>query len=149
MTTLLHANSDLVGVAWVRAALGASGGVGTQLPEPLPDGGFVQLSVVGGSADMNVRRRGAPVFAVDCWAAVKNSRLPVWGIANQLCEQIRDAVFAAHVTPILVTLPSGYAPAAVQSAVMQTEPMRMQDDPSSYARYRFHLQMWWTEVTPS
>lgn len=147
MTTLLHANSDLVGVAWVRAALGVSGGVGAQLPEPIPDGGFVQLAVVGGGADIDVPR-GAPVYAVDCWAAVKNSRLPVWGVANQLCEQIKHATFAAHVSPILVTLPTGYASAAVQSAVMQTEPMRMQDDPSSYARYRFHLQLWWIEVQP-
>ncbi len=148
MTTLLLPNNSLVGVAWVKAALGLSGDVGTKLPAPadIADTGFVQLAVVGGSADINMPR-GAPVFAVDCWAAARNSRLPVWGVANQLCEQIRYAVFAAHVAPIRVTLPSGYAGASVQSAVMQTEPMPMEDDPSSYARFRFHLQMWWTGLS--
>lgn len=151
MSTLLHVDSELVGVAWVKAALGWSGNVGTELPgdqSSWAELGFVQMSVVGGSESPDLSF-GAPVFAVDCWAVVPNSRRPPWNMASQLCTLIKKAAFDAHVSPLLVTPPGGYASAAVRSAVAQTVPIRMLDDPSSFARKRFHLQMWWTEVIPS
>lgn len=144
-----HANTDLVAVAFVKALLGWTGNVGTDLPDASkwdPDG-FVQVtSGIGGSSSINVPMR-SPVVSVKCWArATKNSRRPRWNQANLLAEAIRAGCFGAYREPLGVTLPAGYPAAAVRTAYLLTEPVRLPGDDSSYGCFQFNLQLHWTEV---
>lgn len=150
MTTLaLRANTDLVAVALIKAMLGWTGNVGTDLPDAASWDldGFVQVtSGVGGSSSINVPMH-SPVVSVKCWArAAGNSRRPRWNAANLLAETIRAACFAAYDSPIAVTLPAGYPGASVRAAYLLTEPRRLPGDDSSYGCFQFDMQLHWTEV---
>ena len=148
MTTLLRATNDLVATAWLQIVLDASGGVGTMLPGDQASWaktGFVQHAVIGGSADPWSTLH-SPVYEVNCWSVAQNSRQPPWALANQLAERIRYGCFGQDQQPVSVALPPGYPGAAIRSARVLQEPRRVPGDLSSFGRYQFDLQMFWTET---
>ena len=163
--TLLLPNSELVALAWLAAVPGLSAAmVGTTLPRLPATGalpgwvttGFVTAAVVGGSPDAWMPQ-AQPVIAVNCWAVnaagngtpgapINAGTKPPWGKAAQLCEQIRAAAYMLNrsgaVRQVALGV-AGYAHAAVQSAVLLSEPRRMPSDPASYARFTFDMQLFW------
>lgn len=155
MTTLQHATTDLVAVAWLASLPAFSPAmVGTILPRPDSDGvlpwastGFVQVtSGVGGTPEKDVPLAN-PVVQIDCWAAQSNSDLPPYAKANALAEAIRWACLGGDGTQRALTLRSGYAQARVKTAYLLTEPRRVYGDEADYGRYLVNLAMAWTEVT--
>jgi hypothetical protein len=143
-------NNDLVGVAWVKAVLDQSGGVGTTLRGPDDDGtvswsdtGFVQLRVAGGSSNLTINQK-LPIYIVDCYAApAKPSGRPPWNSANALAEAIRHGCYTTRRQPPRLNLGAGYPPAFVKLARFVAEPRRIGGDDSAYARYQFHLELTW------
>lgn len=146
MSELFPPPSELVAVAWLKAALAPFSAVGTTLPaaEQMPDG-FVQALVVGGtpSVDLPVRQ---PVVSVDAWAATASSSTrPPWGKASVLAERVRVASEGPRVT--LVELPANYRPAVVMAAYLRTEPRRVPDDQGAFAHYSMDVQLVWREAS--
>lgn len=146
----LPPNADLVAVAWVRG-IGASGPfdparVATVLPsgdlaeQALIDG-FVQLTVTGGSPDIDVPVR-RPVVAVDCWVASAQGAKPPWGKAFALAETVRQAT-EGDAWRRAVTMPAGYGPVYVLSVMAISEPRRILSDPGRYARVQFDIEIHW------
>ena len=144
----LHPNSEVVGVAWLKAAVPYLGSrVSTELPTDNSSwsaSGFTTVSVVGGSPNIEVGMR-KPVFSIDVWGASTNSGKPPWNLASQQAEQIHDAVLAHALVPKVLVLPSGYANARVLQVIPRSEPRRVAGDPASYAHFQFDCEMWWVE----
>lgn len=145
-------NNDLVAVAWLSQRV--PGLVAAQVATTLPADastwtaeGFVQIQAIPGRVpDIDVPLR-LPVYQVDCWAVTADASgnptfKPHWPKANRLAELIRLGVEAqVHGKP--VELPSGYNGARVQSAYLLSEPARVPDDPSGYARFTLDLALDW------
>lgn len=145
--------NELVAVAWLSQRVPGldAAQVATTLPrdtEAWALGGFVQVQAIPGgvpSVDIPVRH---PVFQVDCWATSSttkssSSKLP-WNLANYLAEIIRDATEsddARYGAP--VTLRDGYLGARVQAAYLVSEPQRVLNDPSGFARFTLDLAIDW------
>jgi len=165
VTTLLLPNSELVALAWLASVPGfTTAMVGTMLPKLPGSGtmpgwvatGFVTAAVVGGSPDAWMPQ-AQPVIGVNCWAVnatqtggptgpINPATKPPWGKAAQLGEQIRGAAYTLNRSGAArqVAMPvTGYAHAAVQSAVLLTEPRRVPGDVGSYARFTFDMQLFW------
>ena len=140
-------NSELVAVTFLRSlALGpsASFGVGTTLPENKDTwlNGFVQVSVVGGSADIDVPTR-RPVFQIDAWVPSINSSKPQWGKANTIAEDIVAALYEIPSTGTKISLGSAFKDAIVQSGFAVGEPRRVSNDPAGHARYTVDISLTW------
>lgn len=144
-------NADLVGVAWVGGIAGVSPGqVATILPEDNSSwsaSGFVELTVVGGSPGVDGAHRG-PVYEVSCWASNPNSSKAPWGKAFTLAELVIAGCYPLNpmTASRTVTLPAGFENARVMSAYPLSEPRRIENDDSSYARVQFDLQLNWVRV---
>lgn len=146
----LHANTDLVAVAWIRSIPGlVADGVATQLPPDettWAENGFVVVPTqVGGSphATMPLRR---PVVQVETWGTVPGSDKLPWGIPSQLAEQIRFGTYDRASFSRLLTITAGgvtYPLARVLSAKMLTEPRRIWSDRGDYAGVMFNLMLQW------
>lgn len=143
--------SDLVAVAWLDAIDGLSAGqVGTALPkDPATwlDAGFVQAQALpGGAADVDVPQWRRPVIQLDFWAAGGSSSIsPRWNLAARLVEVVRAAT-ESQAYGAAVAMPSGYLGARVQAAYFVTEPRRILDDPSGYARFTTDLALDWVRA---
>lgn len=140
-------NTELVAIAWLRG-MGLLN-VGTTLPgdeSKWADEGFVQVTTVGGAPDVDIPAR-RPVVQIDFWAANSNSAKVPWGRANHLAERVYDATFIDSVST-MVTLETGanYRQARLMSAYALTEPRRVNDDPSGYARYLMDVQLNWVAL---
>jgi hypothetical protein len=150
-TPVLRATPELVATAWLKTVVGDR--VATTLPKPdldgtlsWADGGFVTLTVVGGTPNLYVPLR-TPAIGIDCWAANPQSQKPPWNRAAVLAEAIQAACYDHPAIPQTVTLPTGYPAARVLSAYTVGEMRRIWDDASSYARYSIPgLVLAWTEV---
>lgn len=142
----LHATTDLVAVAWLRTVPGLTADlVATQLPSDetkwAANGAVVVPLRVGGTphSTMALKR---PVVQVDCWATVPGSDKIPWGIADQLCEQIRMGCLdrTTFNRPLAITAGGlTYPGARVLSAKMLTEPRRIWSDQADYGGYSFNL----------
>jgi hypothetical protein len=145
-------NADLVGVAWVGGISGVSPAqVATTLPEDNSSwsaSGFVELTVVGGSPSLDTQVRHT-VFQVDAWASNPNSSKPPWGKAFTLAELVVAGAYGPS-NPLsasrTLVMPAAYSGARVMSAQVLSEPRRIEDDESSYARVQFDLQLNWVGV---
>lgn len=147
-----HANyqptSELVAVAWLGAVDGlAPGYVGTELPaDPSTwlDSGFVQVQAIpGGAPDVDTPQWRRPVLQLDCWAAGGASSItPRWNLAAHLVEHVRDAI-EVQAYGQAVDLPAHYLGARVQAVYFVTEPRRVPDDPSGYARFTTDIAVDW------
>ena len=141
--------NELVAVAWLRTVAGIdSGQVATTLPKDpttWADAGFLQASaIIGGLPDRDGLGRH-PFVQLDAWANGGASGKPPWNLANRLLELVRiateDAMIGHH--GAAVVLPTGYGGARVLSAYLVTEPARVVDDPSGYARFTADLALDW------
>jgi hypothetical protein len=149
-------NTDLVGVAWLKLVPGldpqkvatklptSNGEVSADALRP-PGGGFVRWHSGLGGTPSGVMRR--PVGAAECWAAPApgSSQVP-WGRASELAEAIMDAVDDEHspLHGITVTLPGDYGMARVHSVNALGEPVKVEGDPSGFARFDLDLEINWT-----
>lgn len=144
--------NDLVAVAWLgqRVPLLDDSQVATVLPRNPSswlEGGFVTAATVAGSPDIEIPVR-RPLVQVDCWAADAKSdgsvgAKPPWARANRLAELIRNATEDIQQYAQAVTLPAAYLGARVLAVYLVTEPSRVLDDPSGYARYTLDLAFDW------
>lgn len=143
-------NSELVATTYLRSLnLGnpSSFGVGTTLPEDKTTwkDGFVQVSVVGGSPDIDVPTR-RPVLQIDCWVPSINSSKPQWGRANTIAEQIIDALYVTSNTGTQLSLGTSFKGAYIQSGYAVGEPRRISNDPAGHARYTLDITLTWVAV---
>lgn len=148
VTGALHPNSEVVGVAWLKARVPYLGTrVATELPTDNSSwsaSGFVTIAVTGGSPNIEVGVR-RPVFSIDCWGASTNSGRPPWNLASQMAEQIHDAVLAHALVPTIVSPGGAYGNARVFQVIPRTEPRRIPGDVANYAHFSFDVEMWWVE----
>ncbi|MEU1787113.1 hypothetical protein ABZ553_14810 [Streptomyces sparsogenes] len=149
MAVTPRANTELVAVAWLQGAAGVEPGqVATTLPKDVSTwatNGFVQVPMaVGGSPQLHYALR-EPVVQVETFAVNPNSGRPPWGKAASLFELLVDATFDEARMQRTLTLPSDLQ-ACVMTAHFLTEPRRMPNDDSSYARYAADLQLHWISL---
>lgn len=147
---LLKPNTELVAVAWLKAAVAYLGSrVATELPKDTSTwsaSGFTTVAAAGGDAPMYVPLRHS-VVGVQTVAVAPSSGKPPWNMASQMAEQIVAATLAHKTVPRRVTMPSNlYAPAFVRSARCLTEPRRVPGDAGDYARFTLDLLLDWVEV---
>jgi hypothetical protein len=107
--------------------------------------GFVTVPAVAGGAGRDTPLR-VPVFGVEAWAGVPSSDVPQYGAAEQLAEVIVAEIYNDDAYPRLLTQRAGYNAALVQSARLLTEPRRLDDPDTGYARYVMDLELAWVEV---
>lgn len=140
-------NSELVAVAYLKSlALGASAsfGVGTTLPEAKESwkDGFIQVSVVGGSPDVDVPTR-RPLLQIDAWVPSINSSKPQWGKANTIAEDVVASLFDGTAPSLKLSLGPSFKDAIVQSGYAVSEPRRISNDPAGHARYTVDIVLTW------
>jgi hypothetical protein len=165
------ATASLVGVAWLKAVLGLDA-VATDLPRPdggtlswastkTVDGGFITCRpLIAGGANIDVPQRRGSKFQVDTWASAGgSSNKPLWNRADDLGERIRIAhedrgnVYGLHgiadqadivvASPFTIALPNNHDTARVLAAYLISEPTRVENDPSGYARVTVDLAIDW------
>lgn len=152
----LHANNELVTLAWIRDVVTAYAvAAGTTLQGPDPDtqalswgdSGFVTALTVGGSISTYTPMR-EPVMAIECVATNVGKSRPPWGRAAGIAELIIRATEWTNVgdTARPVTLPTGYPLARVWDGSALTEPKRIPSDQANYARYSFEMSVSWVEL---
>lgn len=140
--------AERVAVAWLGAVDGlAPDYVGAELPsDPSTwlESGFVQVQAIpGGAPDVDTPQWRRAVVQVDTWAAGGASSItPRWNLAAHLAEHIRDAIEAQAYGQV-IDLGPHYYPARVQAVYFVTEPRRVLDDPSGYARFTTDLAVDW------
>lgn len=146
--TILHANTELVAVAWLGTVAGLNPSmVGTTVPEDNSTwaaSGFVQVQTLGGTPGLNLPWRN-PVMRVHAWAQGGTSMKPPWGKANNLAELVRTATYVEAGKKV-VTLPGDFPDARVAVVGCITEPQRVPGDVGSYAHYYTDLEFHWLEV---
>lgn len=141
-------NAELVAKAWLLAAVpGLSANVATTLPDlPWPNSEFIQVIRVGGSPHPELPQF-QPVMSINCFAAKQNSTKPPWNQANELAMRVVMATYPTRYRnspAVMLTMPTGYGLARVQSVYPLTEPVKTPSDPSQYALYTVDLQFVWT-----
>lgn len=150
---VLLPNTDLVGVAWLKRNPKFSAkeiGIATSLPADRSKivKGFITTTIVGGSPEIEVPIR-RPIISVSSWAApaTSESQKVPWSQASGIAEWVWEQTFdSAHQNVVLTFSLPGYAQARVFTAIALTEPRRVEDDPSNYARVDVDLQINWTGV---
>jgi hypothetical protein len=152
MPVTLRANAELVMVAWIESIPGFTPNIaGTQLPADdttWANTGFITVSIVGGSPDVDVPVR-KPVMQIDCWACTPGSNMPPWLQASGLAEQVRDAcydktAFGRELRPTINGLT--YPTAKATTVYVLTEPRRVYDDLGDYARYQMDVALSWIQL---
>lgn len=147
--------NELVAVAWLVAYVPefTADMVGPSLPKDTTKwaaSGFVQVSAIpSGTPDIDIPLR-RPRLQIDSWATANQganatSSKPPWNLAAQLIEAIRIATEDAQTGRYGKTIPvkANYLDARVQAAYLLTEPTRVLDDPSGYARFTTDLAIDW------
>jgi hypothetical protein len=154
MTDLQHPNGELVAQAWLAAYAGfPSGQLAGSIPDPVkspwPGNGFVLVrALVGGGVDATLPERRVSILQVDFLGtrSTHDTFRPLWGVAMDLAECVRVATFAGvqGYGKSLDMPVAGYRPARALAAYLLTEPVRVEDDPSGYARMTTNLSLAWT-----
>lgn len=143
--------AERVAVAWLGAVDGlAPGYVGTELPsDPATwlESGYVQIQALpGGATDIDVPQWRRAVLQLDTWATGGPSSIsPPWNLAAHLAEHVRDAIESQAYGQV-IDLGPHYYDARVQAVYFTTEPRRILDDPSGYARFTTDLALDWVRV---
>lgn len=145
-------NSELVAVTFIRSLSvmpSATSGVGTTLPEDTSKwiDGFAQLQVVGGSPDRDVATK-KPLVQVDVYVPSISSSKPQWGKAATIAADIVEKLYALQNVGQELSLGAAFKNARVQSAYAASEPRRVNNDPSGYARYTVDVSLSWVTVEP-
>lgn len=151
MSTPLLPTTDLVAIAWLRLIAGLPAQqIATKLPKDvtiLRTVGFVTTQIVGGNPHPDVPMR-QPVVTASCWAApAAGSEKVPWGRAANLAEPIMAATYDRDLMDAEVDLTGfdpDYLPARVRTVLALTEPVRVEGDPSGFARFDIDLRINWT-----
>lgn len=139
--------STAVTLAWLRLAVPGPH-VDTRLPpisDELREVGAIRLTgVVGGTPDRDVPIR-APVVGVECWVAARATGRPSWGLAENLANRVVAATYDPDLFGVLLDqYPTGdYARARVLAVLALSEPVRVENDPSDFARLDVDLLINW------
>lgn len=148
LTGLYVPNDEQVMVAWIRHYVGGDlgdAGVATDLPKALPADGFVTVQLTRpGLPDVDLPNHH-PLLTVDTWAAPSASGgRPRWNAAAQLMARITRAMENDFQT-FGKTLDLGpeYMGVRMQAVWKNTEPQRLPNDPSAYARYTLDVNAVW------
>jgi hypothetical protein len=156
---VLHANTDLVAVAWVAGTPGfVDGMVSTRLPSP--PGSWADTDTQVGTGFVTVRPAGTgkvtpayglygPVITLDAYAYKVGSSKPQWNKANNLLMAVVDATHDYNAPARDVTLPGGYPPARVTGAWVTQMPRRAYGDAGNYAHFTMDLSLSWVELPAS
>lgn len=144
-------NSELVMEAILGRIFGGTDHVAASLPGDFTkwvDSGFVTYENMSGTPGLHLPTRN-PVFRLSCWAttARPGSGAAPWGKAHDLAGQVERALQAPAVLGQIETR-ANYAPAWIITAYPTTEPARVNNDPSGYARVDMSVAIKWAEVTP-
>jgi hypothetical protein len=109
--------------------------------------GFVTVPTVAGGTVHHAGVR-VPVLQVETWAAILSSDAPQYGAAEQLAEDIVAAANALNASgsSVLVRQRTGYNQAMIQCVPFMTEPRRLDDPDTGYARFLMDLALGWVEV---
>lgn len=149
MTATLYANTELVTVAYLGVILGDVSIVGLQLPADQASWaatGFVQVVAPHAGEPNQYEPIEAPTVAVRAWAVAPGGRRPPWNQAAQLAERIRRLAFNEYTGPVMVTLPSGYEQAIVDTGSVLSHPARIGGDDSAFACYGLDVRLSWRGV---
>lgn len=154
MSTPLIPTDELVAVAWIKAALGLTNGVSTNLPDPPwgdTDDTWLQVMQIGGSAATDVPMMDAAV-SVNAFAHTANSLKPAWNKANHLLQRLLIATYQTQRPPsnrVEVEMPGDFGEAIVCAVRPLSLPRRIPSDPSQYAVYNMDIGIMWypAEVT--
>lgn len=143
MTTPVNPpTSTAVAEAWLRLAVPGVH-AGTRLPavdQSFRESGAIRLDAVGGTPDRDVPIR-APVVGVSCWFPPQSNGAAPWGRAEQLAERLVAATYNPDLQGVRIT--GKYAPARVLAVLALSEPVRIENDPSDFARYDVDLLINW------
>lgn len=151
--------SALVAVAWLgqRVPGITSVLVATKLPRDIAawqDAGFVQVTVVPGSAEVDIPIRRA-ILQLDCWgvtvsadgsASAKPAVMKATRLAELILRATEDATQGVGGFGRPVVMPANYLAARVQAAYPLTEPSEVADDPGGYGRVTFDLALDWVRI---
>lgn len=131
--------------------------VATSLPRDLSawaDAGFVQVTIIPGTADPDSGAARRAIAQIDAWGATISTdgsvaAKPAVMKATRLAELIvrateDDAQRDAFGRP--VTMPANYLGARVLAAFPMTEPSPVPDDPSGFGRVTFDLALDWARL---
>lgn len=147
--------NELVAAAWLALYVPefTAAMVGSSLPKDTNKwavSGFVQVSALASGSplvDLPVRK---PIVQVDAWGTANTSDTassikPPWNLAAQLIEAIRFATEGAQTGRYgkSIAVKANYLNARVQAVYLVTEPLRVPDDPSGYARFTVDLAVDW------
>ncbi len=139
-------NSTLVVAAWINSIPSLRAGIcATQLPDDNATwgtSGFITVQPVGGFRDVDLRT-GRPVMQVNGYAVKPNTQRPPWHLANNLVTAVRDACELKSTVNRILTLPTGYAQARVESCYQVSEERRLYGDDASVAIYTADFQFHW------
>lgn len=119
-------------------------------PSTWADAGFIVVSIVGGSPDVDIPVRH-PLAQIDAYAVTLDaagtvSTKPPVAKANRLAELVRIATDAGTFYSKPVAMPANYLGAIVLGAAVTSEPREITDDPSGYARVTLDLALDWARA---
>ena len=104
--------------------------------------GFYQVTTVGGTPnpDLGIKE---PVVAISCWAAVAEGSHAPTNRAESYATDIRNAAMSARTMRLTI----GATTVFLLGVNAVTEPLRVPDVRTNYARSDVQVQVWW-EVLP-
>lgn len=140
-----YPSNDLIAALWLRTLDLTADDIGTELPAnpaSWADGGYVQVTAVGGSPNIHVPMR-APAVQIDCWTCRPNSEQAPWNKAGDLAGQIVHATYDMT-RPVNLTMPSDYKGVRVHSVYPLGEPRPLPGDEAGFARVSFDMAVRWS-----
>lgn len=141
-----YPSHDLVAAGYLSALDLPADGIDTDLP-PNPadwqDQGFVQVTAVGGPAEIHIPVH-RPVVQVDVWCNRANTDTVPWNQAGHLAGALVAALYDSDSVGVAPILPDGFRPVRVLSAYPLSAPRRVQGDPAGFARYTVDVALRWT-----
>lgn len=139
-----------VGVGYLRAlAPSIADSIATSLPavDRWPAGLFVTVNdLPGGAPEIDLPQLRHAYVTLDVYAAFPDNDNPQWGRAAIGAELLRGALDSAQPYGRPLDLGPDYRAARVQAAYAISEPRKVEDDPSAFARYTFDAQIDWAAL---
>lgn len=142
MVEIWTPTNDLVAVAYLPRVIELDAShISTELPTDQTswaDSGFITVNTAGGTPHPDLPQR-APVLTLDFWA-VKGK----WNLAAKLAESVVDA-FEGRMDNATFDVKTNYSRARVLDGRVLTEPRKVRNDPSLFARLTLDLLLHWTK----
>lgn len=150
MSETWEPNAELVVESLLGRIFGTTDHVASSLPDDFTkwvESGFVTYENLSGVPGVSLPTRN-PVFRLSFWATTSRpgSTRPPWGKAYNLASIAEKALQAPQVRGEFATR-SGYYPHVLITAYPTTDPARVNNDPSGYARVDMSVLVKWAEVS--